>query len=365
MEREQHTVVLEGATLTMGEELFEPSRMTQAIVGCCRDLYLQSLETFVFALIFSGKVGVYDGRTGIPSQKPTPLAKGLTRGFEYRLKEFGKRADRIVTVPNVLTDKPQEVVTHIETINRNYHSLNEWPQHFVREVWMYSLEEAEKKGIEQNETSLENALNSSEELELLLAPGYVASMLARVRGSIGRRTPNDEVVARFIRTNTVAHIAAHCAYHAALSVRDDLGENRSLMPHPTRQGLVTASAQSLMQFLVPSILYEIVGVRGVRKPEDLRENLGNYAADSSMIIIQRRIAQAFAASNDDDTKQLLNELTDATREVLMGFPIPGVRAGIRKLAMMRANYSKGRSGYDAGLEAIFPTLRELPPAAGD
>ena len=56
---------------------------------------MQSLETFVFALVFSGKVGVYDGRTGIPGEKSTPLAEGLTEDFEERLKVFGKRDDGI------------------------------------------------------------------------------------------------------------------------------------------------------------------------------------------------------------------------------------------------------------------------------
>jgi hypothetical protein len=361
MEREQHTVVLEGATLTMGEELFQPSERTKAIVGICRDLYLQSLETFVFALVFSGKVGVYGGRTGIPGEKPTPVAEGLTKGFGERLKEFGKRDDRIVTVRDILKDKRQKVFTHIETINRGDHSFQtEWQQHLVREVWMYSSKEAREKGIEQSETSLENSLESDEVLELLLAPEYVASMLEAVRAGIGNHTPNDAVVAGFIRKNTVAHIAAHCAYDEAVSIRDDLGANRSLMPHPTRQTLVSDSVKSLIRFVVPSLLYKIVVVEGVCEPDILRQHLGDYTVDNRMIDIQRKLAMALAGS-DEDRRRLLTELGDATTEVLAGNLAPSVDAGTRKLAMMRSGYLKDRHAYSEGLKAIFPTLREPPP----
>ncbi len=365
MEREEHTVVLEGATLTMGEELFQPSPTTEAIVGCCRDLYVHSLETFVFALVFSGKVGVYQKRTGIPGEQPTPITEGLTKGFEERLKPFGDRADTVITVRGILTDSQQEVAAHIRTINRAYRAHStEWQQHLIREVWMYSLAEAQKKGIEQRETSLENNLESSEELENLLDPGYVESMLAAVRASIGNLTPVDDVLARFIRKNTVAHIAAHCAYNASLMFRDDLGENRSLMPHPTRQVLVKSSAQSLIQFLVPAVLYDIVVVQGVSRPDILRQRIGDYTTDPSMIELQRKLAEAFAGT-DRDREQLSRELGDASREVLAGNPFPGADAGIRRLALMRANYVKGQHQYAEGLQKVFPTLKGQSPAQRD
>ncbi len=362
MEREQHTVVLEGATLTMGEELFQPSERTKAIVGCCRDLYVQSLETFVFALVFSGKVGVYDGRTGIPGEKPTPVAQGLTKGFEGRLKEFGKRDDKVVTVRDILTGKRQGVAAHIATINRMDHSFHtEWQQHLVREVWMYSSKEAREKGIEQSKTTLENSLESDEDLEFSLDAKYVVSMLRAVRASIGNHIPSDDVVSGFIRKNTVAHIAAHCAYDEAVSVRDDLGANRSLMPHPTRQTLVSDSVKSLIRFVVPSLLYKIVVVEGVCEPDTLREHLGDYTADNSLIDIQRKLAMALAGS-DEDRRRLLRELGDATTEALVAGSVPGVDAGTRKLAMMRSVYLGDKHAYVDGLNAIFPMLREPPPA---
>jgi hypothetical protein len=367
MDREQHTVVLEGATLTMGEELFQPSERTKAIVWRCRDLYVQSLETFVFALVFSGRIGVYDGRTGIPGEKPTPIAEGLTKGFEERLKEFGKRDDKIVTVRDILTDKRQEVFTHIETINRGDHSFQtEWQQHLVREVWMYSSKEAREKGIEQSETSLENSLESDDVLEIYLVPEYVESMLAAVRTSIGSHTPTNDVVRGFIRKNTVAHIAAHCAYHEAVRVRDDLGENRSLLAHPTRQTLVTNSVKSLIRFVVPSLLYKAVVVEGVRDPESLRRHLGYYIVDRGMIDIQRTIATALAGSGEDRMR-LLTRLGDATVEGLAIRSISGVDSGMRKLAMMRTAYLKDQyafHAYNEGLKVIFPTLREPPPSHG-
>jgi hypothetical protein len=362
MEREQHTVVLEGATLTMGEELFQPSERTKAIVGCCCDLYVQSLETFVFALVFSGKVGVYDGRTGIPGENPTPVAEGLTKGFEERLREFGKREDKTITVRDILAGSKENVRAYIDTLNRKDHSpWAEWQQHMVREVWMYSSKEASQRGIEQRETTLENSLESDGALETFLATEYVESMLTAVRANIGRYAPPDEVVAGFIRKNTVAHIAAHCAYDEAVSVRDDLGANRSLMPHPTRQTLVPDSIKSLIRFVVPSLLYKIVVVEGVREPDTLRAHLGDYTVNKSMIDIQRKLAGALAGS-DEDRRRLLMELGDATTEVLAGNPFPPVDAGTRKLAIMRTVYLKDRYAYSEGLKAIFPTLREPPPA---
>lgn len=375
MEREQHTVVLEGATLTMGEELFQPSPTTAAIVGCCRDLYERSLETFIFALVFSGKVGVYQKRTGIPGEKPTPIAEGLTKGFEERLHPFGDRNSNVITVQDILTNRRDKVAVHIGTINLGYRvSLVKWEQYFVREVWMYSLAEAQKKGIEQKDTSLENELKSNEELENQLYPGYVESMLAAVRRSIGNRTPHNDVVARFIRKNTVAHIAAHCAYKAALGARDDLGENRSLLPHPTRQTLVEDSVpegsapdnsvRSLMQFVVPSILHEIVVTRGVRDQDVLRQHLGAYTTDHKMIEIERKVAQALVGSKDE-RMQLLRELSDATKELLIGNIFPSVDAGIRTLALMRAIHVKGMAEYAKALERVFPALKIPPPAESD
>jgi hypothetical protein len=186
-------------------------------------------------------------------------------------------------------------------------------------------------------------------------------MLEGVRASIGNHTPNDEVVAGFIRKNTVAHIAAHCAYDEAVSVRDDLGANRSLMPHPTRQTLVSDSVKSLIRFVVPSLLFKIVVVEGVCEPDTLRNHLGDYTVDSGMIDIQRKLATALAGS-DEDRRRLLTELGDATIEVLAGNSGPGVDAGTRKLAMMRSAYLRDRHAYSEGLKAIFPTLREPPPA---
>src|SRR5664279_5494338 len=101
MEREQHTVIMEGATLTMGEELFNPSPLTQDIVGCCGDFYLDSLNTFIFALVFSREVGVYKGRQEV--------ARSLTEGFETRLKSFEDLPGILITVPATLTNRREDV----------------------------------------------------------------------------------------------------------------------------------------------------------------------------------------------------------------------------------------------------------------
>lgn len=355
-------MVLEGATLTMGEELFQPSERTKAIVGCCSDLYVQSLETFIFALVFSGKVGVYNGRTGIPGENPTPVAEGLTKGFEERLREFGKREDKAITVRDILASHQDSLRTYIDTLNRTDHApWAEWRQHIVREVWMYSSREASQRGIEQRETTLENSLESDGNLETFLATEYVESMLAAVQTNVGRYAPSDEVVAGFIRKNTVAHIAAHCAYDEAIAVRDDLGANRSLMPHPTRQTLIPDSIESLIRFVVPSLLYKIIVVEGVQKPDTLRTHLGDYTVDRSMIDIQRKLACALAGS-DEDRRRLLMELGDATTEILAGNYFPPVDTGTRKLAIMRNAYLRDQHAYSEGLKKIFPTLREPPPA---
>lgn len=231
----------------------------------------------------------------------------------------------------------------------------------MREVWMYSSREASRKGIEQSETTLENSLESDRNLETFLATEYVESMLAAVEENVGRYAPSNEVVAGFIRKNTVAHIAAHCAYDEAVSVRDDLGANRSLMPHPTRQTLIPDSIESLIRFVVPSLLYKIVVAEGIHRPDTLRTYLGDYIVDRSMIDIQRKLAGALAGS-DEDRRRLLMELGDATTEDLAGSYFPPVDTGTRKLAIMRKAYLKDQYAYSEGLKKIFPTLREPPPA---
>jgi hypothetical protein len=365
MGREQHTIITEGATLTMGEELFKPSPTTQDIVGCCGDLYMESLNTFIFALVFSSEVGVYDGRQGIPGETPTLVAEGLTKGFEGRLKVFGNLPGIVITVPDTLKTRSQDVATHIATINDTFRGwANEWEHHLTREVWMFSLKEAKDKGIEQSEVNLDAPLPSNDELEKLISGEYVEAMHLAVRTSIGNRTPKGEFLVPFIKKNVVAHIGAHLAYDTALQFRNDLGENRSLVPHPTRQTLIRGSVQSLIDFAVPAVLYEIVMNQGAKSADDLRQKLGNYTESPHIIDIQKTIAKALAASHIERI-ELLSKLTTATTNALALFPIHGVDTAIRQLAMMRAHYQRGESEYNAKLRKIFPTLAKPAPAQDD
>jgi hypothetical protein len=364
MEREQHTVVLEGATLTMGEELFQPSETTEAIVGCCRDLYIQSLEVFVFALLFSGKVGVYQRITGVvDQQKGSMPARGLTEGFDERLRLFGDLPGKTVVVADLVRNSPTVIAPGIQTINETFGQFStKWEQHLIREVWMYARAEAKRKGIEMSEAQLENDLASSVELEQMLSPNYVLKMRSAVCAGIGDRSPANDVLDSFIRKNTVAHIAAHRAYKAALQLRDDLGEVRSLMPHPTRQTLIRGSLQSLIEFVVPAMLYEVVVLGRVRKAEELRRRLGEYTTNPRIIEAQRILAHALVESEEARTR-LLAELTNATREfTVVGNVNFTIDPGIRLLALMRAQYNRAALGYDEGLNMIFPGLKRPSPA---
>lgn len=362
MEREQHTVITEGATLTMGEELFKPSPTTQDIVGCCGNLYIESLNTFIFALMFSSEVGVYDGRQGIPGEPPTLLAEGLTKGFERRLKLFRNLPNLVITVPDTLTKRFKDVAKHIATINATFLGCsNQWKHHLIREVWMFSLKEAKDKGIHQSEARLDNSLDSKAELETLLSSDYVEAMHTAVRKSIGNRTPRSEFLIPFIKKNTVAHIGAHLAYDTALHFRNDLGENRSLIPHPTRQTLIRGSVEPLIDFAIPPVLYQIVMIQGAKSTDDLRQKLGNYAESPDIIGIQRMLAEALAAS-DSERKALLSKLTTTTNEILAGISTPSVAdEAIRKLAIMRATYLARESAFSTKLRKIFPTLAKPAP----
>jgi len=366
MEREQHTIITEGATLTMGEELFKPSPTTQDIVGCCGNLYLDSLNTFIFALVFSSEIGVYDGRQGIPGETPTLAAEGLTNGFEKRLRVFGNLPNLVVTVPDTLTKRSSDVAAHIATINATFRGCsNEWEHHLIREVWMFSLREAKDKGIQQSATHLDNSLNSNVELEKLLSREYVKAMRTAVRKSIGNRTPRDEFLIPFIKKNTVAHIGAHLAYDTVLHFRNDLGENRSLVPHPTRQTLIRGSVKPLIDFAIPAVLYQIVMIQGAKSANDLREKLGNYAESTDIIGIQRMLAEALAAS-DGERKELLFKLGMRTAEVMARVSMRSVvDEPIHKLAIMRANYQAGESDFAAKLRKIFPPLAQPAPAQND
>jgi hypothetical protein len=364
MGREQHTIITEGATLTMAEELFKPSPKTENIVGCCRDLYLESLNTFAFALAFSSKVGVYNRRQGIPGVPPTPVAEGLTHGFESRLEPFGDVPNIVITVPHTLAENHSEVVSHILTINATFRAnSNQWEDHLIREVWMFSLDEAQKKGIHQSETQLDNSLDSKPELEEVISPEYVEAMRTAVRRNIGNRTPKDEFLVPFIKKNIVAHIGAHLAYGTALNFRTDLGENRSLIPHPTRQTLLRESVKPLIDFAVPLVLYDVVMKRKPPSPEKLHDELGNYAEDPDIIAIQRMLAEALAGA-DEEREKLLSELKKTQVNYLyhLNSLTRNTRLNIRKLGLKRAMYTQERSEYEAALERIFSTLKRPAPA---
>jgi hypothetical protein len=347
MEREQYTVVLEGATLSMGEELFEGAANANAIIGCCSDLYRQSLETFVFALIFSGKVGVYTGRDQRPGQTPMATETALTKGFGNRLQLFDRK-DQDITIDHFLTAESNLVKQHVSSINSNFRSWTKtWGQHFVREVWMF----------------WEKQLKSTPELESLLCAEYVQAMVDIVKVNLGNcLAAADEDLGSYVRRNTVHHIAAHCAYHNALSFRPDLGDHRNLLPHPTRQTLVVDSKQSLISFVVPAVLYEIVAPGEVENQDTLRQRLGDYAEAEDMIGIHVRIARSFAGS-ERERRELLGQLNKATAETQALQPIDSLDGVVRRLAAMRALYNqRDNEKYEAGLLKIFPLLSMPPPA---